>query len=68
MDNPLTHAGNFFEEGSIESTKMLGRSFGNRVLTILCVVLSLFALVPLVSILYLVIKNGAPLLRISLRK
>jgi len=66
MDNPLTHAGNFFEEGSIESTKMLGRSFGNRVLTILCVVLSLFALVPLVSILYLVIKNGAPLLSWSI--
>jgi phosphate transport system permease protein len=62
MDNPLTHAGNFFEEGSIESTKMLGRSFGNRVLTILCISLSFLALVPLISLLYLVVKNGVPLL------
>ncbi len=62
MDNPITHSPGFFGEGSIESTKMLGRSLGNRVLTFLCIALSAAALVPLVSILYLVVKNGAPLL------
>ena len=66
MDNPLTHAGNFYDEGSIESTKMLGRSLGNRILTGVCITLTAVALVPLVSILYLVIKNGWPLLSWSL--
>lgn len=62
MDNPVTHAADFYGEGSIESTKMLGRSIGNRLLTGLCIALSVLAMVPLVSILYLVIKNGLPLL------
>lgn len=62
MDNPVTHAADFFEEGSVESTKMLGRSAGNRLLTGLCVALSCLALVPLVSILYLVVAKGARLL------
>ncbi|MFZ4483027.1 MAG: phosphate ABC transporter permease PstA [Chthoniobacterales bacterium] len=62
MDNPITHARDFFEEGSIESTKLLGRSLGNRLLTGLCLALSFLALVPLVSLLYLVVKNGLPLL------
>lgn len=62
MDNPVTHAADFYGEGSIESTKMIGRSLGNRVLTGLCIALSVLAMVPLVSIIYLVIKNGLPLL------
>ena len=62
MDNPVTHAADFFEDGAVESTKMLGRSLGNRVLTALCIALSFAALIPLASILYLVIKNGAELL------
>ena len=62
MDNPATHAADFFEDGAIESTKMLGRSLGNRVLTGLCIALSFAALIPLASILYLVIKNGVELL------
>ena len=62
MDNPVTHAADFFEEGAVESTKMLGRSLGNRVLTVLCIALSFAALIPLASILYLVIKNGVELL------
>jgi len=62
MDNPVTHAADFFEDGAVESTKMLGRSLGNRVLTALCIALSFAALIPLASILYLVIKNGLPLL------
>jgi phosphate transport system permease protein len=62
MDNPLTHAAGFYGDGSVESTKLLGRSLGNRLLTGLCILLSALAMVPLVSILYLVLKNGLPLL------
>lgn len=66
MDNPVTHAADFFEEDSIESTKMLGRSLGNRLLTGLCIALSFLALVPLVSLLYLVLKNGLPNLNLAI--
>ena len=62
MDNPLTHAADFFDDDAIDSTKLLGRSLGNRVLTGLCIALSFAAMVPLASILYLVVKNGSELL------
>ena len=62
MDNPVTHAADFFGDNSVESTKMLGRSLGNRLLTGLCIALSFAALIPLASILYLVVKNGSELL------
>ena len=62
MDNPVTHAADFFGDNRTESTKMLGRSLGNRVLTGLCIALSFAALIPLASILYLVVKNGSELL------
>ena len=62
MDNPISHAGDFFGDNSPESTKMLGRSLFDRTLTALCIGLSFLALVPLGSILYLVVKNGLPLL------
>ena len=62
MDNPVTHASDFFGDNHVESTKMLGRSLGNRLLTGLCIALSFAALIPLASILYLVAKNGLPLL------
>ena len=62
MDNPVTHASDFFDDNHVESTKMLGRSLGNRLLTGLCIALSFAALIPLASILYLVAKNGLPLL------
>ena len=62
MDNPITHSPDFFEDNSPESTKMLGRSLFDRALTVLCVGLAFLALVPLASILYLVVKNGLPLL------
>ena len=62
MDNPITHAADFFGDNSVESTKMLGRSLGNRLLTGLCIALSFAALIPLASILYLVVKNGSELL------
>jgi len=62
MDNPVTHAADFFGDNSVESTKMLGRSLGNRLLTGLCIALSFAALIPLASILYLVVRNGSELL------
>ena len=62
MDNPVTHASDFFGDHAVESTKMLGRSLGNRVLTGLCITLSFAAMIPLASILFLVFKNGLPLL------
>ena len=62
MDHPVSHAGDFFGDNSPESTKILGRSLFDRTLTALCTMLSFLALVPLASILYLVAKNGLPLL------
>ena len=62
MDNPVTHAADFFGDNRPESTKMLGRSLGNRLLTALCIALSFAAMIPLASILYLVVKNGSELL------
>ena len=61
MDNPITHASDFFGDNNVESTKLLGRSLGNRLLTGLCITLSFAALIPLASILYLLVKNGLPL-------
>lgn len=61
MDNPVSHAGDFFRDDSVESTKMIGRSLGNRLLTALCIALSFAAMIPLASILYLVVKNGSEL-------
>lgn len=62
MDNIVTHAPDFFSNDEAESSKAMARSLWNRVLTSLCVALSLLTLVPLVSIVYLVLKNGLPLL------
>jgi phosphate transport system permease protein len=62
MDNPVTHAADFFGDNRVESTKMLSRSLGNRVLTGLCIALSFAAMIPLASILYLVVRNGSELL------
>lgn len=38
------------------------RSFGNKVLNVLCVGLAFLTLIPLVSIIFLVVQKGAPLL------
>ena len=62
MDNPITHAADFFGDGKTESTRLIARSLGNRILTGLCIALSFAAMIPLASILYLVAKNGLPLL------
>ena len=62
MDNPITHAADFFGDGKTESTRLIARSVGNRLLTGLCIALSFAAMIPLASILYLVVKNGSELL------
>ena len=62
MDNPITHAADFFGDGKTESTRLIARSIGNRLLTGLCIALSFAAMIPLASILYLVVKNGSELL------
>jgi len=41
------------------------RSIGNKVLNVLCVALAMLTFVPLISIIYLLIKNGLPLLNLS---
>ena len=58
-------APDFFSASSAESTKAGARSLWNRVLSAACIGLSLLTLVPLVSIIYLLLKNGLPLLGTS---
>jgi len=65
MDHIVTRAPDFFHDSQSESTKAISRSLWNRFLSFLCVALSLLTLVPLVSIVYLVLKNGLPLLKWS---
>jgi len=45
-----------------EAGKAGWRSLGNRVLSCLCVGVSFLTLIPLFSIVFLVVKEGAPLL------
>ncbi|MFZ4774998.1 MAG: phosphate ABC transporter permease PstA [Terrimicrobiaceae bacterium] len=66
MDNIVTHAQDFFRDERVGSSKAMARSLWNRVLSTICIVLSLLTLVPLISIVYLVLKNGLPLLSWSI--
>jgi len=66
MDPIASHAPDFFASDNAETSKALSRSLGNRVLSTVCVGLSLLTLVPLISIVVLVLKNGLPLLSWSL--
>ena len=65
MDNFISHTPNFFDDEPAERTKAMARSLGNRVLSGICITLSLLTLVPLISIVWLVLKNGLPLLNFS---
>jgi phosphate transport system permease protein len=65
MDSLVTHAPDFFTDSKPGSTKLISRSLWNRILSFICVGLSLLTLIPLVSIVYLVLKNGLPLLKWS---
>jgi len=55
---------NFFTTGGKQTSRF--RLLKNRFLTGLCIILSLLTLVPLLSIVILVIRNGAPLLSADL--
>jgi phosphate transport system permease protein len=65
MDSIVTHSPDFFTDSRPGSTKLISRSLWNRILSFICVGLSLLTLIPLVSIVYLVLKNGLPLLKWS---
>ncbi|MEI8294048.1 MAG: phosphate ABC transporter permease PstA [bacterium] len=62
MDSIATHALDFFDGNHGQNSKAVARSLTNRLLSGLCIVLSLLTMVPLVSILFLLLKNGLPLL------
>ena len=65
MDTIGTHSLDFFSEGNGVYSKSASRALGNRVLSAICITLSLLTMVPLLSIIYLVLKNGLPLLKWS---
>lgn len=62
MDNTAVNL-DFFS--GAESSKAGGRALGNRVLSSICIIVSLLTLIPLFSIIYLLLKNGLPLLSAS---
>jgi phosphate transport system permease protein len=66
MDNIGTHSLDFFESDKSGNTNAIARSLINRILTAICVTLSLLAMLPLVSIIFLVLKKGLPLLNASI--
>src|SRR6478752_10612268 len=60
-ENTATPA-DFFERAHVGSTK---RSLGNRLLNVLCVAVALLTFVPLISIIYLLLQKGLPLLNLE---
>ncbi|MEO6847370.1 MAG: phosphate ABC transporter permease PstA [Chthoniobacterales bacterium] len=60
MNSVLTKPANFFTRTFHAKTAF--RALSNRVLTGLCILFSFLTLVPLFSIIYLVFKNGLPLI------
>lgn len=66
MDNIGTHSLDFFESDKSENTKAIARSLLNRILTGFCITLSLLAMLPLLSIIFLLLKNGFPLLNLGI--
>ncbi len=57
--NPVAETSHFFHAASRGSAR---RALTNRLLNVICVAMALFTFVPLVSILFLLLKNGLPLL------
>ncbi len=62
MDSIASHSLDFFENDPAENTKVIARSLTNRVLSGICIALSLLTMVPLISIIFLLLKKGLPLL------
>ncbi|MGC1481616.1 MAG: phosphate ABC transporter permease PstA [Chthoniobacterales bacterium] len=61
MENIVDRETDFFADQAI-SSGTAGRSFGNRLLTTLCIGLSFLTLIPLFSIVYMLLVKGLPLL------
>lgn len=60
MQNALAENLDFFRNAKIARSGT--RAFGNRVLNVFCVLLSMLTLIPLVSIIVLLLQKGLPLL------
>ncbi len=59
---PVTKPGDFFHRAHLGAGR---RAIGNRVLDVACVTLALLTFVPLVSIIFLLLKKGLPLLSLD---
>ena len=66
MDSIASHSLDFFDSESSENTKIVARSLTNRLLSGICITLSLLTMVPLISIIFLLLKKGLPLLGIAI--
>jgi len=66
MDSIASHSLGFFNNDPSENTKVIARSLKNRILSGICIALSLLTMVPLISIIFLLLKKGLPLLGLNI--
>ena len=66
MDSIASHSLGFFDNDPSENTKVIARSLKNRILSGICIALSLLTMVPLVSIIFLLLEKGLPLLGLNI--
>lgn len=66
MDSIASHSLGFFDNDPSENTKVIARSLKNRILSGICIALSLLTMVPLISIIFLLLKKGIPLLGLNI--
>ena len=66
MDSIASHSLGFFDNDPSENTKVIARSLKNRILSGICIALSLLTMVPLISIIFLLLKKGLPLLGLNI--
>jgi len=62
MDPIASHSLDFFDGDRSVNSKTVARSLTNRLLSAICITLSLLTMVPLISIIFLLLKKGLPLL------
>lgn len=62
MDPIASHSLDFFDSDLSVNSKTVARSLTNRILSGVCITLSLLTMVPLVSIIFLLLEKGLPLL------
>ncbi|PAZ01186.1 MAG: phosphate ABC transporter, permease protein PstA [Spartobacteria bacterium AMD-G4] len=66
MDSIASYSLGFFNNDPSENTKVIARSLKNRILSGICIALSLLTMVPLISIIFLLLKKGLPLLGLNI--